>query len=420
MLHRFAAEGFKSLLDVELPLTPLVVLFGPNSVGKSNLLEAMVLLSRIRTRSTFAEAFQEPLRGRPHEAFSLPETGLEGLLAQEHVNLAMEADIEPPAGTYAYGPRLRYRVGVSMRPKTGELALADERIEVLRKDGEPRQRDGVRLEVADGQLVSHHRTTQGRNRQDPLGQNHASLANRQMSGPMWPEWDVLREEFASWRSYYLDPRDAMRREQAPQEVTDIGSRGELLAPLLWSLKNTGEGRTFKAVQRALASAIPSVDGLEVELDRRRGSLDVNIIQAGTPFSSRVISEGTLRLLALCALVASPQRGGLVAFEEPENGVHPRRLDVIVNLLTTMARRGRQVVISTHSSMLAGLLAARRRELDDGMISLFSVGRHERATRLVPFEPRGQLFEDAVIRQGLSSPTEDGVIHDLLVRGWLDG
>lgn len=420
MLRRFQARGFKSLREVDFELSPLVVLFGPNSAGKSNLIEAMALLSRMATASTLGEAFSEAVRGRAHEAFALPRDGLSGLLARDRVMLEMEADIEPPDGTYGYGP-LRYGVGVALRPRTGELSLASEHIQVLRKDGEPKTgTPGSRLEVQDGELLARHRTTAGRERRDPLGSNHTSLANRQLSGPMWPEWDVLRDELAAWRTYYLDPRDAMRREQPPQEVGDIGPRGEKIAPLLWAMKNSNGGRAFKAVERALASAIPSVEKLDVELDDRRGSLEISITQDGTPFSSRVISEGTLRLLALCALVASPASRGLVAFEEPENGVHPRRLEIIANLLIAMARRGRQVVITTHSSQLAALLAQRQLEQEDRTITLYAVSHDGTSTRLRSFEPSGALFGSAEVQEALSSPSEDRVIHEMMLRGWLDG
>jgi AAA15 family ATPase/GTPase len=42
VLSRFRVQGFKSLLDVELELAPLVVLMGPNAAGKSNILESFL------------------------------------------------------------------------------------------------------------------------------------------------------------------------------------------------------------------------------------------------------------------------------------------------------------------------------------------------------------------------------------------
>ena len=49
MLKRIRIQGYKSLEDVEVSLSQLVVLFGPNAAGKSNLLDALQLLSKLGT-----------------------------------------------------------------------------------------------------------------------------------------------------------------------------------------------------------------------------------------------------------------------------------------------------------------------------------------------------------------------------------
>ena len=82
------------------------------------------------------------------------------------------------------------------------------------------------------------------------------------------------------------------------------------------------------------------------------------------FSSRVLSDGTLRLLALVALKNDPHHKGLLCFEEPENGVQPLRLKHMVDVLFALsselgneniAPTGplRQALVNTHSP---GLLA----------------------------------------------------------------
>ena len=51
MIRRVFIKGYKSLRDVDLILSPLTVIIGPNASGKSNLLDALGLLSRIVTGS---------------------------------------------------------------------------------------------------------------------------------------------------------------------------------------------------------------------------------------------------------------------------------------------------------------------------------------------------------------------------------
>ena len=66
MLKRIRIKNYKSLKDVEVELTPLCVLFGPNAAGKSNFLDAMQLLSRIVCAPSIKSAFDP---GRTHEIF---------------------------------------------------------------------------------------------------------------------------------------------------------------------------------------------------------------------------------------------------------------------------------------------------------------------------------------------------------------
>ena len=54
------------------------------------------------------------------------------------------------------------------------------------------------------------------------------------------------------------------------------------------------------------------------------------------FSSRVISDGTLRLLALLTILNDPNRGSVLCFEEPENGVHEARIAALIDFLRSTA------------------------------------------------------------------------------------
>src|SRR5437763_11778576 len=94
MLKRVKIQGYKSLVDVEVNLQPLSVLFGPNASGKSNFLDALQLLSRIATSKNLREAFEPPYRGKPLESFTFGREGIQGLRAQERVSFSIEIDVE--------------------------------------------------------------------------------------------------------------------------------------------------------------------------------------------------------------------------------------------------------------------------------------------------------------------------------------
>ena len=65
MLTRIHIQGYKSLKNVEVRLSELSVLFGPNAAGKSNFLDCLQLLSKLATSRTIKEAFEPPYRGKP-------------------------------------------------------------------------------------------------------------------------------------------------------------------------------------------------------------------------------------------------------------------------------------------------------------------------------------------------------------------
>jgi predicted ATPase len=421
MLKRIHIRGFKSLFDVDVELAPLVVLLGANAAGKSNFLEALFLLSRLVTQKTLSEGFEPPLRGYPAEAFSLPEGGLSALLSQDRAEMSIGIDLHMPSNPGIAG--LRYRLGVEIEPQTGALAVCDEFLARLNKDGSLKSMD-PRIERVENQLRVRRLSGAGAPRQEPLWLNHALASNLQFTGKTrYPDFDLLRSELARWHTYYLDPRVAMREPQPPRDSTDIGTRGELIAPFLHRLKESENlRRHFDAVRRALHSAIPSIDALDVDLDKKRGTLDIQVTQDGTPFSSRVISEGTLRVLALCAIAANPEPSSLVAFEEPENGVHPRRIEVIADLLSFMARSSRtQVVVTTHSPTLIGAMLRKSRE-DPGLVRLLRCAQEGRETLLTPFDTTGPIFDDLEARDALKEAEDDTdtLVEALLVRGWLDG
>lgn len=411
MLKNLTVRGFKSLKDVTVDFPRMAVLFGPNAAGKSNLLDAIQALSRIGTQRTLADALSEPIRGYPIEAFSFPPGGLADLLSSSSPHFSLEANLTRENDAY------RYRVDVEIAPGSGALAVADEYLSALAKDGSPKGMAAI--ERIEGNLRVRRKNESGKARYERLGQNYAILSDPRLGVPQYPLIEGARLELSGWRTYYLDPRVAMRAAQPPSDVQDIGVLGGEIAPFLYRLRAEPYAKHFQAISRTLRSIVPSVEELTVDLDRRRGTLDILIRQGGVDYSSRIVSEGTLRVLGLCAIAVNPWGGSLLAFEEPENGVHPRRLELIAQLLLSLAEeQKRQVVVTTHSPLFCDsvLKGARSRHEDVG---LFNVRRDENATVVRPFDVTGSLFQDHEIAAALTTGTEDGLFESLLLRGMLD-
>lgn len=410
MLEKLTVNGFKSLKDVTLKLPRLAVLMGPNAAGKSNLLDAIQALSRMGTERTLADAISEPIRGYPIEAFSFGGAGLSEILARPEASFRISADLSIEKEMY------RYDVTVRIRPSSGKLTIANEFLALLNSRGEPKGKPAI--ERVESSLHIRRKSKPAHPRQEPVGLNHTILSDPRLGGAEYRWIEKSRSELADWKTYYLDPRVAMRSACPPSDVQDIGVLGEHIAPFLYKLK-AEHRENFDAVVRTLRSLIPSVETLDVDLDKRRGTLDLVVRQEGVDYSSRIVSEGTLRVLALCAIAVNPWGGTLIAFEEPENGVHPRRLELIAKLLAGLAlEQNRQIIVTTHSPLFCDSVLKIARDVPE-RIGLFAVQSGRPATAVRAFEPHGPLFQDQEIQQALTGGSEDGLFEALLLRGLID-
>lgn len=70
---------------------------------------------------------------------------------------------------------------------------------------------------------------------------------------------------------------------------------------------------------------------------------------GLECPSWLLSAGTLKMMALTLVAFMPPHRGIYLVEEPENGVHPKALELIIRSLSTVPMA--QVFLSTHSAQV---------------------------------------------------------------------
>ena len=383
MLKRIKIRGYKSLVDLELNLKPLSVLVGPNASGKSNFLDALQLLSRMSTCHTLEDAFEPPYRGHPLESFTFGDEGIKSLLEKERVSFSIEVDVQlstaviesvnqriqkiretaekdtqnanNPVSRRSLPVRekdLRYRVEIEMLPKLGILRVADEYLAALSTDGKPKQNRKAFLERIENRL---HLRMEGQSH--PLYYERYldfSILSRSHYPPHYPHLTAMQAELANWLTFYLEPREQMRLPNPVKAVHDIGSMGEDLAAFLNTLQALNK-RQFETVEKSLRTMIPSITGIDVSVNEL-GEVELDLREGEKRISARVISEGTLRILGLLALVGAKETPALIGFEEPENGIHPRRIRRIARFLETrMILEDIQFIVTTHSSLLPDLV-----------------------------------------------------------------
>ncbi len=417
MLKRLRVRNFKSFKNATVEFPRMSVLFGPNSAGKSNLLDAIQALSRIGTRRTLMDALDgRMIRGYAFELFTLHRGGIPDLASKSEARFSIEADLSVPREQIGRENAYRYEIEIEIDYRSGTLANRGECLSALSMTGRPKGKPAI--EVTDGQISVRRQKGGGRPRLEQLGQNYAILSDARFGSPAYPYIERVRGELEDWRSYFLDPRVAMRAEMPPMDVSDIGVFGQYIVPFLYKLKRE-RPMHYEGVRRGVRTTVPSVSRFDVDLDSR-GMLDFYIQQDDAKYSSRVVSEGTLRIIGLWALSVNPWNRSLLAFEEPENGVHPRRIELIAKVLTSLALdRGSQVVVTTHSPVFCNAVLKEARSRSTAEVGLFNVRRDGDGSVIEPFPAHGSLLDDPEIAEALQMPVEDHLFESLMLAGHID-
>jgi predicted ATPase len=370
------------------------------------------------------------------ESFSFDDTGLEGLTQKDTASFLIEVDIDlSPAvieavnreiletkrgqisennggeprrpASFIHHSRLRYRIEIGISPRTGVLHVADEHLVALGHDGQPKTRPLPFLELVGRRI---HLRMEGQSHPTYFDQylDHA-IVSRPHYAPHYPHLTALKKELQSWFFYYFEPRERMRAPTSVKEVRHIGLMGEELAAFLNTLRNL-DPRQFEAVEKAVHSLIPSITGIRTEVNKV-GEVELSLMEGPVAMPARVVSEGTLRVLGLLALSGVKEPPAVIGFEEPENGVHPRRIRDIAKILVSRAESGNtQLIVTTHSPILPD-------HLDD--VSLFVCRKKDGATAIEPFATWGPLGRKSEIDTALDEGAPQLPVSQRMLRGDFD-
>lgn len=438
MITRIEIDGFKSFELFSLNLPPFAVILGPNAAGKSNLFDALRLLSRLATNDV--RTAMKELRGEPLELFRrLPDGRIASRMA-----FAIETLLEPTIRD-DFGEeksltitRLRYEITIVRREVDSieRFFVEHERAApIFRKDdhwrpyGRPLSKRFREQFVPKNRRGSDYLDTvpegdqrffalsqdgvQGRLRKLPAHRAHASVLSSISVVQEFPHLYALRRELAGLRYLQLDA--AAERSPSPTDAPEMLERdGRNVAAVLYRVRaetataESPEG-ALSDIRADLVALVPGVTDLEVVRDEERREYRLEVtMRDGQTFSSRVLSDGTLRILVLLTLLHDPRHQGVLCFEEPENGVHQTRLQKLMAFLeeactdptseeVEVDRPFRQIIVNTHSSIAANavrrsiVFASRSEMVEPGV-----EGALRSRTTMESYELMAQeeLFEDA--------------------------
>jgi len=401
-----------------------MVIMGPNAAGKSNFLDALNLLSQLGTRESLKAAFENH-RGLPLETVCYAEGGIEDTLDKEAVGFSFQVDVELSPSTLMEVHQLRsdrqgklasrlgsarglahrllrYGLSLELLPRTGELRVTEETLVPLRSDFRVKTKPKAFLHRLDGQARIRVEDTR-RAYYGLLGiPNNRTAVSAPLAAEYFPYLNALRLELGKWQTHYLEPRVLTRDDVPIADARTMGPRGENFAALLNTLKIT-DPPAFDNFQRTVQHVLPTRPRVDVEVNRKDGTLGLRIREGELTFSGRLISEGTLRVLGLVAAIRPESPAVLVGYEEPENGVHPVRIRSIADMLKNASSvYGKQIIVTTHSPLFAKWFRA-----DD----LFVCRKAGRYSVIEPLRTAGPLLDGEDIERALG---------DSMARGDLDG
>lgn len=403
MLTRLRIKGFKNLADVEIFFGPFTCIAGANAVGKSNLFDAIRFLSLLAdmkldeaARSIRAENgrngdVRSLFTNDGHEIAQEMEFDLDMIVPREAVDELGQTG-EASTTCLNYKLKIGYRKAVDDRRQLGELELLFEELNYL-THGEARKRLRFRPSKAwiesviigrktsklistlpeEGKtLVVLHQDGTARTGLNKRGTGYKRVA-RQLPRTVLSAGDAdsptvlcARVELRSWELLQLEP-SAMREGDSINQPPGMDASGAHMAATLFELGRTqifpekpaDPEAVCQHVSNRLFDLLGDIRGVGVDVDEKREWLSLYLVdRMGVRTHARSLSDGTLSFIALVIKQMESRGNRLLCMEEPENGIHPRRIPAILDLLQDIAvdvsaevdeaNPLRQVIVNTHS------------------------------------------------------------------------
>lgn len=374
MFTRIQTRSFRCLKSVDQTLGSFRALVGPNASGKTTFLDVVGLLGDLVKN-----------RGDVFETVKARSTSFDKLVWMSQGNsfqLAVEAAIpehirQVMARDKQRFTSVRYEVEFGIELKKNEIGLNYENLWL--KEPAPRpvlqQRDFFPAPQPDApSLISRSNQrgqkaaltkkpggndnyyTEGRKSYMPsfkLGRGKSALANIPADAESFPVSTWFRSLLEKGVQTFVLNSQLMKKPSPPGLGTRFQTDGSNLPWVVAELKT--DGKRFQAwiehVRTALED-IKDIDSVERPEDKHR-YLVVEYMN-GAKVPSWLVSDGTLRLLTLTIPAYLPDLEGTFLIEEPENGIHPRAIETVLQSLSSIYRS--QVLVATHSPVALNMIA----------------------------------------------------------------
>jgi predicted ATPase len=352
MITLVEALGYRCLRYVSQPLGPFHVLVGPNASGKTTFLDVIAFLGRLVSDGVEAavgdrtQNFYDLLWQRKGQRFELAIEARIGELEtiRYEVALGVEED-DQELGLQAEraflrvgGPRPFPAKGRFPEPARVPATLMDEGIDrpIL-----GRNKKDINLTLENGETLGVEMEP-GFSALGGLHVLHKSLS-------------TLQDLLATGVQQLILNSLLLRKPSPPGQPRGFKPDGSNLPWVIADLEKRSPERLAQWIAH-LQTAFPDIEGIttiERPEDRHRYLMVRH--RGGVEVPSWMVSDGTLRMLALTLLAYLPELEGIYLIEEPENGIHPRAIETVYQSLSSVY--GAQVLLATHSPIILNLVEA---------------------------------------------------------------
>jgi predicted ATPase len=385
-------RGLRTLADVTLQLGGLTVLIGDNGAGKSSILEALRLAGLV-VRPNFVATLS-----REHMLVSAIRKDSDGLkldlrVESEAQNLVYSLDVDAKARRITRESICELPLGLDLRAGAAGIQPM-----VLRTPDNKLQGGGAVDQHVDDDLSMFEYFGRA-----PLVDAITTIRQACEGIDVHVPFAVS----AGWTKRSTGDDAAVREPRVIEPSRRLELFGANLATVYHALKNSGVERwreTMDLLRLGIGAELedvslstPGSGHVELSLELR----DVGHVPAFH------LADGHLAYLAFVALVQLDEGRSMLAFDEPEQHLHPGLLTRVVQLLDRASTKY-PVVIATHSDRLLDCLpdpaaAVRVCELD----------RHHQ-TQLLELDSE-QLAKWADLYSGLGQLRAEGQLRSVIAR-----
>jgi predicted ATPase len=354
MLTEFTLANFKSYRNSRLPLGALTLLMGANASGKSNILEGLRLLSWLaqgHQLNTIQSAINvdRAVRGRVEDLCYRGESSF---------TIGCHLDI-------ADWNQLNLTIGVN----NGEMKITNEQIVSTNGSNlyviDPLAQEEQNSSWPDEIKVTFESFSEDRSSSFVTCSNQRAMFV-QVDKPGWTSINHDRSEpiiITTTSKYqqvlqnilFLDTIPAKMREYSYKSDRRLLENGTNLSSILFHLcDNQPENKQviLNFIQSLPEQAIDGLDFIYGPRNEVMVRLSETFGHTRHYYEAALLSDGTLRVLAIAAAMLFATEGCLIVIEEIDNGIHPSRAQSLIASIQEIAkRRNLQVLLSTHNPAL---------------------------------------------------------------------